>query len=387
FVFEPCGPHPVGALDLLTGPASDNGGGVLARLFYPALAAPGAGHPYTEPEYVRGLLAFSNWGSWLSAFLCWGFGRLRLNCAWQAEPLRPAQPLPVIIFSHGLGAQRHIYSSLCLELASRGFLVAAVEHRDGSASMSFDVVDGQRRWLPMEAGQLNDFPRRHAQARWRAGECLQLTEAVLALGRGQPPVANRLPEELGGCPDSLLASFRGLIDPNRVHLMGHSFGAATALTTLATTPEAVYKTCSLLDIWMHPVDPEHYNNVKIPVLFLSNEIFHWEANAQRVQAVLDAIESEEMKANLSIRGANHAAQTDAGLYLSAWLSRRIGLADSLHPRDAVLLTARICLAFIARHEGRVDLTEEDRVLLRGEHPDCFPGVKFKPNGGRIGARE
>uniref|UniRef100_A0A1I8FVD1 1-alkyl-2-acetylglycerophosphocholine esterase n=1 Tax=Macrostomum lignano TaxID=282301 RepID=A0A1I8FVD1_9PLAT len=346
FVFEPCGPHPVGALDLLTGPASDNGGGVLARLFYPALAAPGAGHPYTEPEYVRGLLAFSNWGSWLSAFLCWGFGRLRLNCAWQAEPLRPAQPLPVIIFSHGLGAQRHIYSSLCLELASRGFLVAAVEHRDGSASMSFDVVDGQRRWLPMEAGQLNDFPRRHAQARWRAGECLQLTEAVLALGRGQPP---------------------GLIDPNRVHLMGHSFGAATALTTLATTPEAVYKTCSLLDIWMHPVDPEHYNNVKIPVLFLSNEIFHWEANAQRVQAVLDAIESEEMKANLSIR--------------------RIGLADSLHPRDAVLLTARICLAFIARHEGRVDLTEEDRVLLRGEHPDCFPGVKFKPNGGRIGARE
>jgi hypothetical protein len=41
---------------------------------------------------------------------------------------------PVVLFSHGLGGYRSLYSMLCAELASQGYVVFAAEHSDGTAS-------------------------------------------------------------------------------------------------------------------------------------------------------------------------------------------------------------------------------------------------------------
>ena len=39
------------------------------------------------------------------------------------------ETFPVVVFSHGLGAMRTMSCGICSDIASQGFVVAAVEHR------------------------------------------------------------------------------------------------------------------------------------------------------------------------------------------------------------------------------------------------------------------
>lgn len=57
--------------------------------------------------------------------------------------------------SHGLMANRSLYSTICLELASFGYIVFAIDHHDGSGSYSQKLTGEEVRFdttCPRETG-------------------------------------------------------------------------------------------------------------------------------------------------------------------------------------------------------------------------------------------
>lgn len=122
---------------------------------------------------------------------------------------------PVVIFSHGLGGNRLIYSSICSDLASHGFIVAAIEHRDGSASLAKGIED---EWIKYDNVPPEVWGFRHHQLRHRVAEvelCLSALDHIslhgLSSNKNRPDFKKRL-------------NMKSLV------MAGHSFGGATTVS-------------------------------------------------------------------------------------------------------------------------------------------------------------
>jgi len=87
-------------------------------------------------RYANGLASYAS----IPKFI---FRRLRSHTLVATTSSTPDAPFPVdlkalshdrvILFSHGLGGHRNMYSALCMSMAARGYVVIAMEHCDGSA--------------------------------------------------------------------------------------------------------------------------------------------------------------------------------------------------------------------------------------------------------------
>ncbi|XP_028594622.2 platelet-activating factor acetylhydrolase 2, cytoplasmic [Podarcis muralis] len=344
------GAFPVGCTDVMVGQTPK---GLFFRLFYPCIQQDGAEQPFWIPryEYYYGISDYLNMNrKWCAPLLSVTFGSCKIPVSWDA-PFKPcSHKYPLIIFSHGLGAFRTVYSAICVEMASRGFVVMALEHRDHSASATYfckldpetpDFPEAQIReeWLSYQGvpkGQ-KEFRFRNPQLHQRANECIRGLKLIRSIDSGKD-VVNLLRTDFD------LSVLKDNVDLSKVSVMGHSFGGTTAV--LALVKEAQFKCAVALDAWMFPLENSVYPKVTKPVLFVNTESFQTAESVAKMKKI--SAVSKETKV-ITILGTVHQSQTDFTFLAGNLVNRVFRTRGTTDPYQGLDITSQASLAFLQKH--------------------------------------
>lgn len=307
----------------------------------------------------------------------------------------PSAPrFPLILFSHGLGGTRTAYSTVCGEFASHGFVVAAVEHRDGSGPRS--VVNhpktdaGSRGHLEPTARieqKVKDlknnhdlvdfiFPRadkhdinpghtvdqelRNAQVDLRLAEIHEAYQIMqdISAGDGAKVAASnvRCKGAMGSSKAGLdgidWSQWRGRLLLDGVTMIGHSFGATTTVEMLRQTDRHSYITQGIVyDIWgmsVRPVSTDSSRRIRVPVLGINSEAFmYWPENFAVAKSVVEeALKHGQPAWLMTVRGTVHISQSDFCILYPHFAS--VLLKMTMNPIRAVDLNIDASLEFLAR---------------------------------------
>ncbi|MEU6998710.1 hypothetical protein [Nonomuraea sp. NPDC046570] len=200
---------------------------------------------------------------------------------------------PVVLFSPGLGGVRTQNTALAEELASRGYVVAALDHPYDSAVVT--LADGRAVRTRLAAtGDAAEDERRAAV--WTAVRAADLSFTLTQLGR----------VDRGEIP-GLLA---GRLDTRRAAATGHSLGGAAALQ--AARQDSRFAAVIVLDGFPRDPAPSPFHQ---PVLALTHDIAPGEEAdyISRLTRVLDL--STATSYRLTVPGSAHLTFTDSPLYL------------------------------------------------------------------------
>lgn len=378
------GPHAVGCTDFMMDHTAK---GTFFRLYYPCQETEKAEKPDWVPcrEYFNGLADFMKIKRTLSERIFnYLFGSFKIP-AYLDAPFKSNGKCPVVIFSHGLGAFRTLYSAICAELASQGFIVASVEHRDQSASATFhfrEKTESERanEKVPKTSGSTQDnlvkewmyyralqhgeseFPLRNKQVKQRADECILALDKLTEINSGIR-VQNVLQTQFDW------TTLENCMDLCRIAAMGHSFGGATVIEALCK--EVKFKCGIALDAWMFPLDDEIFPRVKQPIFFINSEKFQWAGNISRMRKLDSAVIQRKM---ITIRGTVHQSFPDFTFLTGNWIGKLMKLKGEIDPELAIDLSNKATLAFLQRHLGLEKNFNQWDPLIDGQDENLIQGT-------------
>ena len=236
---------------------------------------------------------------------------------------------PVLIFSHGITGSRHLHQILFEHLASKGYIVFALDH-------SFDAnltifPDGKIADYRSEiTGHPDSVLIREKQINTRAFDIGFIIDQIRKIETG--------------IIDSKLS---GRLDLDRVALGGHSYGGATAV--LASHNNEIVKACVVLDGWISPIpDKVISEGINVPFLFMGRPSWHDSDYPGNYERLADLItHSSNEKYDLRINQTLHLDYTD--IPLMSPLVRHVMDVGDLKPSTTLSLINDLVLGFLEVH--------------------------------------
>ncbi|WP_405670178.1 alpha/beta hydrolase family protein [Streptomyces sp. NBC_01530] len=341
----PSGPHPVGTVSLHLVDASRSDPWITSQPYrelmisirYPARAV--GGHP-AAPQMLAGeaagFAALNSFTDVPGSQVDWSATRTHAH---EGAPVdRRSGPLPVVCYSPGAGDPRSLGTTLCDDLASRGYVVVSVDHTYDASAVQFPGGRVEGSVLPAEFDNAYPDP----------GRIKALLQKTLAVR-----VAD-IRFVLDELPCALPRALRGMLDFGHTGMFGQSAGGFTALQAMHDDPR-IAAAADLDGVLAYVQDDDAAGSLSTvaadgvdrPFLLIGKD-----GNDLSTVPSWDALwrHGRGWHRGLSLRGAEHATYTDAEA-LVPQIARRLGLPrkavveniGTIMPRHAIA-AERACLA-------------------------------------------
>ena len=170
---------------------------------------------------------------------------MNVSACYEDAPWIPGKKFPLILFNHGYNSYREGNSFLCIELASRGYVVISVAHSleglctepDGGPDLFFDKTITKKVYQPLLPALFAMLKLTRAR-----GTDEELAERFDAIQRKYCSfMMSRLPEWVKDNEEALAwakENLRDLIDFEKgIGVSGHSMGGNAAYALCARNPE------------------------------------------------------------------------------------------------------------------------------------------------------
>ena len=235
---RPTGPYPIGTVlydwtddsrEEQWSSVPEKGRELMVQIWYPADSTQGRLYEPYVPDFDRLKASLKQDWPGMPSFI----PNLKTHAILSAPVALAQERYPVLIFSHGMNSSRFFYTSLLEELASHGYIVAAIDHTYWGPGVAF--LSG--RMVPYDDGM-------DARDKLTSDEYDEMMWAGVSVMVEDEVFVERKIAELDADP-ALPNPFRHRLDLSRVGAVGHSMGGQAA--TRACLEYAVFKVCACLD--------------------------------------------------------------------------------------------------------------------------------------------
>jgi len=263
---------------------------------------------------------------------------------------------PVIVFSHGMASSRTSYTQYCAELASRGYIVAAIEHRDGSGPGSVIMHRNGTSVDRFHFGPEHIDPTpemaefKALQLAMRQAEVEETVRVLRLINQGHGTELFGMNPRGEGTD---LASWRERLMLDRVLISGHSYGATLALQTLKDGPTEARPFVGAIILDPGKQSGPLNDDIHVPTLLIHSDswskrltIFHGRPHFDVVKDLaLKILDQQHQYAwFLTSKGTTHPSVTDAPLIEPLLLSWTTGA--TIDVRQGVLQYVKVTAEFM-----------------------------------------